>query len=115
MDERYDRILTSAGEFTLTQDDITYVESILFDKIERGEMLDQAELQWMMDYDRVDTEIVEVGRHGWVEMRTIYKIRGKFYEMTFFENDIAGTEFDDQILYEVEPQEVIRTDYVRKN
>lgn len=103
----------------LTPEEIQEIESILFDKIEAGIILNQNELCWIVnsEYD-FDTVLIEVERHGWIHYEWIYKIRGKLYSLTAYENDMAGTEFDDQALVEVEARPVTITEYVhleRKN
>ena len=90
-----------------------YEESVemVYDKVEAGETLEEEELDIIMRDDAIDTEILEVGRKGWVEMRGIYEIRGRYWAIDYAYNDMCGTECDSQVLQEVIEKEVVRKEW----
>lgn len=112
--ERYEELLERCNDYDnpLSEEEVNELFEMVYDKIEAGETLVQAELSVLMEDSAIDTEILDVGRKGWVEMRGIYKIRGRYWAINYYYNDMCGCEFDEQVLREVIQKEVVRTDWV---
>lgn len=115
--ERYEELLDRWQDYNdaMSAEEVDELFNMVYDHVEAGESLSEAELSVVMEGNAIDSEILEVGRKGWVEMRGIYEIRGHYYAIDYGYNDMCGCEYDEQILREVELKPVTRMDWVVKN
>lgn len=110
MKERYDELLDRWDDSNnpLSTEEIDELFEMIDDKVEAGERLLEVELNIIMEGSTVDTEILEVGRKGWVKMRGIYEIRGRYWAIDYWDNDMCGWEVEGQVLQEVVEKAVVR-------
>lgn len=115
--ERYEELLERWNDYDnpMSTEEIDELFNMVYDKVEAGETLVEAELDVIMEGTAVDKEILDVGRKGWVEMRGIYEIRGRYWAVDYYYNDMCGWECEEQVVQEVEQKEVVRTEWVFKN
>lgn len=115
--ERYEELLERWNDYDnpLSEEEVDELFEMVYDKVEAGENLVAAELSVIMEGSAVDSEILAAGRKGWIEMRGIYEIRGRYWAIDYYDNDMCGWECDEQVLQEVEQKEVVRTEWVFKN
>ena len=108
--ERYEELLErwNDNDNPLSEEEVDELLELIYDKVEAGETLVDAELSIIMEDDRIDTEILEVGRKGWVAMRGIYKIRGRYWAIDYWDNDMCGWECEEQVVQEVVEKAVVR-------
>jgi hypothetical protein len=108
--ERYEELLErwNDNDNPLSEEEADELLEMIYDKVEAGENLIGIELSIIMEDDRVDTEILEVGRKGWVAMRGIYKIRGRYWAIDYWDNDMCGWDCEEQVVQEVVEKEVVR-------
>lgn len=115
--ERYEELLERWNDYDnpLSEKEVDELFEMIYDKVEAGETLIEGELSVIMEGNVIDTEILDVGRKGWVEMRGIYEIRGRYWAIDYWDNDMCGWECEEQVVQEVEQKEVVRTEWVFKN
>lgn len=108
--ERYEELLERWNDYDnpLSEGEVDELFEMVYDKVEAGETLVEAELSVLVEGDAIDTEILEVGRKGWVAMRGIYKIRGRYWAIDYWDNDMCGWEFEEQVVQEVVEKAVVR-------
>ena len=101
--ERYEELLKRWQDYNeiMSAEEIDELFDMVYDRVEAGELLSKAELSVVIEGNVVDSETFEVGHKGWVEMRSIYEIRGRYYAINYRYNDMCGCEYDEQILQEV--------------
>lgn len=101
--ERYDELLDRWDDCNnpLSEEEVNELFEMIYDKVEAGENLLEIELSIIMENSAIDTEILDVGRKGWVEMRGIYEIRGRYWAIDYYYNDMCGCEYDEQVLQKV--------------
>ena len=111
--ERYEELLErwNDNDNPLSEEEVDELLELIYDKVEAGETLVDAELSIIMEDDRIDTEILEVGRKGWVAMRGIYEIRGRYWAIDYWDNDMCGWDYEEQALQEVIEKEVVRKEW----
>ena len=112
--ERYEELLDRWQDYNepMTEEEVDKLFDMVYDKVEAGEKLSEVELSVIMEGIAIDSEILDTGRKGWIEMRGIYEIRGRYWAIDYWYNDMCGCEYDEQILREVVQKEVVRTDWV---
>lgn len=108
--ERYEELLDRWQDYNdaMSAEEVDELFDMVYDRVEAGELLSEVELSVVVEGNVVDSEILEVGRKGWVEMRSIYEIRGRYYAIDYGYNDMCGCEYDEQILREVVEKTVMR-------
>ena len=108
--ERYEELLDRWQDYNdaMSAEEVDELFNMVYDRVEAGELLSEAELSVVVEGNVIDSEILEVGRKGWVEMRSIYEIRGHYYAIDYGYNDMCGCEYDEQILQEVVEKTVMR-------
>lgn len=111
--ERYDELLDRWDNSydPLSTEEVDELLEMIYDKVEAGENLIGIELSIIMEGDRVDTEILEVGRKGWVAMRGIYEIRGRYWAIDYWDNDMCGWDCEEQVVQEVVEKAVVRKEW----
>lgn len=111
--ERYDELLDRWNDYNnpLLTEEVNEVFEMVYDKIEAGEKLSEIELSIIMEGDTIDKEILDVGRKGWIEMRGIYEIRGRYWAIDYWDNDICGWEYEEQVVQEVVEKTVVRKEW----
>lgn len=111
--ERYEELLERWNDYDnpLSEEEANELFEMIYDKVEAGETLVEAELSIIMEGDRVDTEILEVGRKGWVAMRGIYEIRGRYWAIDYWDNDMCGWDCEEQVVQEVVEKAVVRKEW----
>lgn len=111
--ERYEELLERWNDYDnpMSAEEVDELFEMVYDKVEAGETLVEAELDVVMEGTMVDKEILDVGRKGWVEMRGIYEIRGRYWAVDYYYNDMCGTEYEEQILEEVVEKAVVRKEW----
>lgn len=115
--ERYEELLDCWQDYDnpMSAEDIEELFNMVYDQVEAGEKLSEVELSVIMEGSAIDSEILDAGRKGWIEMRGIYEIRGRYWAIDYWDNDMCGWEYEEQVLQEVEQKEVVRTEWVFKN
>ena len=108
--ERYEELLDCWQDYNnpMSDEDIEELFEMVYDQVEAGEKLSEVELSVIMEGNAIDSEILDVGRKGWVEMRGIYEIRGRYWAIDYYYNDMCGCEYDEQVLQEVVEKAVVR-------
>ena len=108
--ERYEELLDCWQDYNnpMSDEDIEELFEMVYDQVEAGEKLSEVELSVIMEGNAIDSEILDVGRKGWVEMRGIYEIRGRYWAIDYYYNDMCGCEYDEQVLQEVIEKAVVR-------
>ena len=108
--ERYKELLERWNDYNnpLSEEEVDELFEMIYDKVEAGERLLEVELNIIMEGSAIDTEILDVGRKGWVEMRGIYEIRGHYWAIDYWDNDMCGWEVEAQVLQEVVEKAVVR-------
>lgn len=111
--ERYEELICRwQDDNPMSDEDIEELFNMIYDQVEAGEKLSGVEFSILMDESEVDSEILDVGRKGWVEMRGIYKIRGRYWAIDYDYNDMCGIECEEQVLREVVQKPVVHQDWV---
>ena len=115
--ERYEELLDCWQDYNnpMSAEEVDELFEMVYDQVEAGKKLSEVELSVIMEGSAVDSEILAAGRKGWIEMRGIYEIRGRYWAIDYYDNDMCGWECDEQVLQEVEQKEVVRTEWVFKN
>lgn len=108
--EYYEELLDRWQDYNepMTAEEVDKLFDMVYDKVEAGEKLSEAELSVIMEGNAIDSEILDTGRKGWIEMRGIYEIRGRYWAIDYWYNDMCGCEYDEQILQEVVEKAVVR-------
>lgn len=108
--EYYEELLDRWQDYKepMTEEEVDKLFDMVYDKVEAGEKLSEVELSVIMESIAIDSEILDTGRNGWIEMRGIYKIRGRYWAIDYWYNDMCGCEYDEQILQEVVEKAVVR-------
>lgn len=108
--ERYEELLDRWQDYNepMTSEEVDKLFEMVYDKVEAEEKLSEAELSVIMEGNAIDSEILDIGRKGWIEMRGIYEIRGRYWAIDYWYNDMCGCEYDEQILQEVVEKAVVR-------
>lgn len=108
--ERYEELLDRWQDYNdaMSAEEVDELFNMVYDRVEAGELLSEAELSVIMEGNVIDSKILEVGRKGWVEMRGIYEIRGHYYAIDYGYNDMCGCEYDAQVLREVVEKTVMQ-------
>lgn len=111
--ERYDELLDRWDDSNspLSTEEVDELFEMIYDKVEAGERLLEVELNIIMEGSAIDTEILDVGRKGWVEKRCIYEIRGRYWAIDYWDNDMCGWEVEGQVLQEVVEKAVVRKEW----
>lgn len=111
--ERYSELLDrwDNSDNPLSIEEVDELFELIYDKVEAGENLIGIELSIIMEGNRVDTEILEVGRKGWVQMRGIYEFRGRYWAIDYWDNDMCGWDFEEQVVQEVVEKAVVRKEW----
>lgn len=115
--ERYEELLERWNDYDdpMSTEEVDELFEMVYDKVEAGENLLEIELSVIMEGNVIDSEILEAGRKGWIKMRSIYEIRGRYWAIDYWDNDMCGWEYEEQVIQEVEQKEVVRTEWVFKN
>lgn len=108
--ERYEELLErwNDNDNPLSEEEADELLELIYDKVEAGENLIGIELSIIMEDTQVDKEILEVERKGWVKMRGIYEIRGRYWAIDYYYNDMCGWECEEQVVQEVVEKAVVR-------
>lgn len=111
--ERYDELLDRWNDYDnpLSEKEVDELFEMVYDKVEAGERLLEVELNVIMEGSAIDTEILDAGRKGWIEMRGIYEIRGRYWAIDYWDNDMCGWECEEQVLQEVVKKAVVREEW----
>lgn len=111
--ERYEELLERWNDYDnpMSAEEVDELFEMVYDKVEAGETLVQAELTVFMEGNAIDTEILDVGRKGWIQMRGIYEFRGRYWAVDYWDNDMCGWEYDEQVVKEVVEKEVVRKEW----
>ena len=112
--ERYEELLERWNDYDnpLSEEECDELVGMIYDKVEAGETLLGIEIDIIMECaTQVDSEVLEVGRKGWISMRGIYEIRGRYWAIDYWDNDMCDWECDDQILQEVIEKAVVRKEW----
>lgn len=108
--ERYDELLDrwDDSDNPLSTEEVDELFEMVYDKVEAGERLLEIELNVIMECSAIDKEILDAGRKGWIKMRGIYEIRGRYWAIDYWDNDMCGWEVEAQVLQEVVEKAVVR-------
>lgn len=108
--ERYNELLDRWDDYNdpMSAEEVDELFEMVYDKVEAGEELLEIELSIIMEGILVDKEILQLERKGWVKMRGIYEIRGRYWAIDYYYNDSCGSEYESQVLEEVVEKAVVR-------
>lgn len=112
--ERYEELVNYwfDGSVPMTDEEVKEVEEYLYDRILAHEVLTTREISIFTELvSEWDSVIVETGRKGWINMYGIYKVRGRFFRLDYWYNDMCSDEYDEQVLQEVVQKPVTRYEW----
>ena len=116
--ERYEELIDYwfNGDMPMSDEEVKEVEEYLYDRILAHEVLTETEISIFTELaSEWDTEIIEIGRKGWINMYGIYKVRDRFFRLNYWYSDMCGDEYEEQVLQEVVQKPVIKQEWAPIN
>lgn len=112
--ERYEELIEKFySNEEMSDEEINEAKEMLYDRIENGIKIEESEIRFLSELDNpYDSELIDTGSKGWVEMREIFRVRNNFYSLTCWWNDMCGDDYDPQVMKKVEFKEVKRKEWV---
>lgn len=112
--ERYEELLDRWSNYDnpLSTEEVDELFEMVCDQVEAGAKLSEVELDVIMEGNVIDSEILDIGRKGWIEMHGIYEIRERYWAIDYYYNDMCGCKYDEQVLQEVVQKPVTRYEWL---